>query len=503
MKYILGIDIGTSNTKAVGYTATGEVVTHANVSYSFSSEIEGHHELDPEELFRAVIDVISTAAKSAGEASLEGICFSAAMHGIIAVDEAGKPLTNMITWADLRSTAYALELKNSPAGHRIYERTGTPVHPMSPLCKLIWLKAEKNDIFTKAFRFISIKEFIFYHLFGEFLIDHSIASATGLFDIYDLTWNDEALSTAGITADRLSKPVSASYICRSFSEKYRGSLGIDPQTPFIMGASDGCLAHLGSNAVRPMEASLTIGTSGAVRVMKDKPVADPKQRIFNYLLTEDSYISGGPLNNGGNTIQWFARNILDDKDAEIDYDWFVNEAMSTEPGADGLIFLPYIYGERAPVWDADARGVFFGISGAHTRNSFMRAVMEGVAMALFGILETLEELLGPVSNIYVSGGFIRSGKWVQLVADVLGRKVFVSQSSDASAAGAAIIGMKAVGMIGELSDAATFFPVKESFEPDAANHQIHLRNYAVYDKLYDSLKDIKNTKYADSHSRPR
>ncbi len=503
MNYILGIDIGTSNTKAVGYTATGEVVADANVTYTFSSEKEGYHELDPEELFKAVVEVISSAVKIAGKANLSGISFSSAMHGLIAVDFDGGLLTNMFTWADLRSNDYAVQLKNSALGARLYERTGTPVHPMSPLCKIMWLKGEHPEIFRRTAKFISIKEYVFYRLFGEYVVDHSIASATGLFDIYDLNWNAEALEAASITKDQLSHPVSSITCMRGVLPEYLNKLGIDAATPFIVGASDGCLAHLGSNAVETADVSLTVGTSGAVRVMMSKPIKDPKHGIFNYLLTDDIYIAGGPVNNGGNVIQWFAGSILQNNStADMNYDWFIDEALSVEAGADGLIFLPYIFGERAPVWDADARGVFFGISGAHTRNHFMRAVMEGISMGLFGILKTIEDVLGPVHNIYVSGGFIKSAKWVQLMADVLGKKLLVSQSTDASAAGAAIIGMRAVGLIRELAEAGKFFTVNETFTPDLQKHAVHLENFAVYSKIYESLKDIKNTKYAISHSGP-
>jgi gluconokinase len=396
----------------------------------------------------------------------------------------------MITWADLRSNSYALKLKNTPAGNNIYERTGTPIHPMSPLCKLMWMKDALPDIFSTSHKFISIKEYIFYHLFGEFIIDHSIASATGLFDIRNMDWNMDALNQAGINADRLSRVVSTSHIIKGLKEPYASSLGIDTQTPFVIGANDGCLAHLGSNAILKGDVSLTIGTSGAVRMMMHKPVHDQKQRIFNYLLTDDLYVAGGPVNNGGNVLQWYATNFLKRPfNTPEDFQWFIDETGTISPGSEGLIFLPYIYGERAPVWDASARGVFYGISGTHTSAHFMRAIMEGVAFALYGIMQSLEETIAPVNNIYVSGGFIRSSEWVQLMSDVFGRKLSVTHGSDASAAGAAIIALRALGRIKNIEDAQSFFSVKESFEPDMEKHEVYMKNYKVYAGLYDKLKD--------------
>lgn len=355
MNYIIGIDIGTTNTKAVAYDMEGHALHQCNKSYPFISEQEGYHELDPDVLFAAFIEVLKEAVSQTTSYELCGVSFSAAMHGLMAVDEKGLPLTNMITWADLRSNQYAVDLKNSEIGKKIYERTGTPVHPMSPLCKLMWMKDHIPGIFISAHKFISIKEYIFFHLYGEFIIDRSIASSTGLLDIYSRDWNADALQVAGITAERLSKPIDATFILRGLKSSINGV----PDVPFVIGASDGCLAHLGSNAMHEGDISLTIGTSGAVRIRTDKPVHDPKQRIFNYLLTDNFYLSGGPVNNGGNVLQWFAKGFLEeDFTSPENFESFIVEAFAIPPGSEGLIFLPYIYGERAPVWDASAKGIF-------------------------------------------------------------------------------------------------------------------------------------------------
>jgi gluconokinase len=491
MKYILGIDIGTTNTKAVAFDLDGKPVAQANSTYTFIPEQEGYHELDPQVLFLAVTDVMKKVL-DATTGELAGVCFSSAMHGLIAVDEQGRPLTNMITWADLRSREYAMLLKYTDAGHRLYERTGTPVHPMSPLCKLMWMKDHQPEIFAKAYKFISIKEYVFFQFFGVFLIDHSVASSTGLFDIYDLSWNSEALSTAGIDESRLSKLVPSDHIMRGLAQKFTDHFGIDQQTPFVIGASDGCLAHIGSNAFDAGDVSLTIGTSGAVRMMIDKPAFDPKQRIFNYVLGEKLYISGGAMNNGGNVMQWFTKNFLKRNfTAPDEFEEFISEACAVAAGSEGLIFLPYIYGERAPVWDADARGIFVGVSAVHTTAHFMRAIMEGISFALYEILCTLEETIGPVNKIYASGGFIRSQKWVSLLADVLGKNIMVTHAEDSSAAGAAMMAMIALGIKNNIREMKSFFSVKEIYEPDMKDREVYMSNYSVYSTLYSKFKEVK------------
>lgn len=491
MKYILGIDIGTTNAKAVAYDLQGKPVAQANSTYSFISEHERFHELDPRALFNAVIDVMKGVLDKLPREQLAGVSFSSAMHGLIAVDDQGEPLTNMITWADLRSHEYAMRLKDTDVGHKIYERTGTPIHAMSPLCKLMWMKENLTEVFNKAHKFISIKEYVFYHFFGEFVIDHSIASSTGLFDIYELDWNQDALNAAGVTANRLSRLVKTTHVVTGLSARYAEMFGISGDTPFIIGASDGCLAHIGSNALGKGDVSLTIGTSGAVRMMVDKPAYDPKERIFNYVMMDNAYLSGGALNNGGNVMQWFAKGFLQkDCSATEEFADFIAEACAISPGADGLIFLPYIYGERAPVWDADAKGIFYGVSSVHTSAHFMRAIMEGISFALLEILSIMEETIGTAANIYASGGFIRSEQWKQLLADVLGRTICVTHAEDSSAAGAGMLGMLALGFKKDLNEMREFFSVKETFEPDLNDRDVYLKNYKIYSELYLRFKRV-------------
>jgi gluconokinase len=492
MNYILGIDIGTTNTKAVAYDFQGKPVAQANSTYPFISEQTGYHELDPRVLFTAVTEVMKAVLEITRGEQIAGVSFSSAMHGLIAVDKKGHPLTNMITWADLRSSEYAMRLKFSELGHKLYERTGTPVHPMSPLCKLMWMKDHLPGVFNSAHKFISIKEYIFFHFFGEFIIDHSVASSTGLFDIYDCDWNADALHVAGITGEKLSQPVKTTHVVKGLAENYAAMFGIDAQTPFVAGASDGCLAHIGSNALDNGDVSLTIGTSGAVRMMIDKPALDLQHRIFNYVLTDNLYISGGPLNNGGNVMQWFAKGFLKKEFSSADeFEEFIAEACSIPAGAEGLVFLPYIYGERAPVWDADARGIFYGVSSVHTSAHFMRAIMEGISFALLEILNTMEETIGAAKNIFASGGFIRSEKWKMLLADVLGRTIYVTHAEDSSAAGAAMLGMIALGIKNNINEMRTFFSVKETFEPEMKDREVYMRNYSVYSNLYEGFKSLR------------
>src|SRR6188474_410866 len=213
MQHIIGIDIGTTHVKAVVASTVGKILYEAKAGYPTFNPSQGYQEQNPDEIFRAFLKVMAEGiAFIADKSTIACVSFSAAMHSVIAVDEMGKPLTALITWADTRSNKYARQLKGSAQGKIVYERTGTPVHPMSPLCKIAWIRNELPAVFDKTFKFVSVKEYIFHQLFGEYIVDYSIASATGLFDIHQLRWCDESLEFAGITEGQLSIPVSTTHI---------------------------------------------------------------------------------------------------------------------------------------------------------------------------------------------------------------------------------------------------------------------------------------------------
>jgi gluconokinase len=491
MHIIIGVDIGTSGTKAIAFTSEGRVTGNAYMSYNPVVSPPGHHELDPEVLFNAVTTCIEKVVKhvKALQYTIDGISFSAAMHSLIAVDKTGSPLTNVLTWADARSTAYAEALKRTTAGNDIYRHTGTPVHPMSPLCKIMWIGENQPEIFKATHKFISIKEFIFYRFFDQYLIDHSIASSTGLFDIYKKAWFTPALAAAGITADHLSQPIFTTQIIKGLKNEYAEQLGIGAETPFIIGASDGCLANLGSNATQPGDMSVTIGTSGAVRMTTTQPAYDQQERIFNYILRDDLYVSGGAINNGVVLLKWYSEHFLHKPFSNAsDLASFVQQAAEAPAGADGLIFLPYILGERAPVWDASARGVFFGIHAGHTQAHFMRAIIEGINYALYQVAASVDETVDAVQHIYASGGFINSPLWLQWITDVFGKEIKVITNEDASSVGAAILGWQSLGMLND-SETAAFFHIQQQYQPDLTLHASYQRYYAVYAGLYNKLKD--------------
>src|SRR5450830_1658964 len=476
--FMLGVDIGTTSTKTVVFTLDGQVVAQHAVEYPLLCTVPGMAEQDPLQIYDAVLASIGQAVKaakaSAGEIAL--VSFSAAMHSVIAIGKDNQPLTNSITWADNRASLWARRIREEHDGQAIYQRTGTPIHPMSPLCKLMWLRYDHADIFARAERFVGVKEYVFFRLFGRWLVDYSIASATGLFNLRELNWDKGALALIGIDA---------------------AQLGLNTDTPFVLGANDGVLSNLGVNAIHPGQVAVTIGTSGAMRTVIDRPMTDPSGRTFCYALTQKHWVVGGPVNNGGNIFHW-VRDELATAEAEaarkagVDpYDALTNIAEKVSPGAEGPLFHPYMAGERAPLWNADLRGSFFGLALHHRKEHIIRAALEGVIFNLYTILPAVEDLIGPTQRMMATGGFARSALWRQMMADIFNREVVVPQSVESSCLGAAVLGLFALGMIRSLD-------VISDMVGSTNRHVPIEKNVAIYERLRPIFISIPN-KLADEY----
>jgi gluconokinase len=486
MEYVLGIDIGTGSTKAIAVDLKGNSFADSQQYYSFSAPKPGYHEQDPEQIWHAFTESIKGIIAKTGAQPL-AISLSSAMHSFVAVDNNGNALAPMITWADNRSAEIAVELRGTELGMSIYKATGTPIHSMSPLCKLIWLRENDPALFHKAHKFISIKEFIWHKLFNEFAIDYSIASSTGLFNITKFEWHNDALRLAEITADVLSKPVSTDYSKTDSSLDF-----LDKNTRFVIGASDGCLANLGSMATEPGIAAMTIGTSGAVRVASSKPLPNAEAMTFSYILDKNTYICGGPINNGGVAMQWWVKNTAGLSATEKHYEQVFNQIAEVPAGSNGLIFLPYLTGERAPIWDSESCGNFFGVRLQHTQADFSRAVLEGICFAMRDVLDAVQQNSEPIMQINISGGFTKSEVWVQTLADITGKKLAILQADDASAVGAAFIALKVIGAIKDYPKVSDDLIV---YQPNPANTDIYNKTFSIYKQLYTDLKATMHKVY--------
>lgn len=496
-KVVIGLDVGTTSTKAVVFGLEGQIRGVYAVDYPIIQPHPAWAEQDPEQILQAVIDSVRHALFKTGTNAdaVVAVGFSTAMHSLIALDSNGQPLTRAIIWADNRSVKQANRIKGELSGQEIYKRTGTPIHPMSPLTKLLWMKEENPETFTKAAKFVSIKEYILYRLFGQYVVDYSIASATGMLNLEQLDWDKEVLAMLEISSVRLSAPVPTTHILTGMARDMAEKMGLRPGTPFVAGASDGVLANLGVGAIGPGEVAVTIGTSGAIRTVANQPKTDEQGRTFCYALTERHWVIGGPTNSGGMMLRWL-RDEFAAPEMEVakrlgkdPYDLMIAYAEKVPPGSEGLLFLPFLSGERAPYWNANARGVFFGISLHHKREHFIRAVLEGVIMSVFSVGVALRDLAGPAKDIRASGGFARSAVWRQMLSDVMGRELLVPESHEASSLGAAVLALYAVGEIDSLDRVKNWIHILHRHEPDLRNTETYLQIFEMYERVYHKLKD--------------
>jgi len=512
MDYMIGVDLGTTSTKVVLFDMKGQAQAYANNPYPLYQDTPDMAEEDPEEIFEAVIAGLTEVMRK-GKVKpdeLKGVSFSAAMHSLILMDKNDKPITRVITWADNRASEYAEQLKQNGIGAQLFANTGVPTHPMSPMVKLLWLKAEHADLFNQATHFIGIKDYILFRLFGEYVQDYSLANATGLFNIFNMDWDDQALSVTGVTRDQLPRLVDTEYQLKGMAPSYATVTGIDPQTPFILGASDGTLSNLGVNAIDPGVLAVTIGTSGAVRVVVDKPVVDPQGRLFTYYLDKDMWVVGGPVNNGGIVFRWvrdqlFAPEKITAEQMQVDsYEILTDIAAKIPAGADGLLFHPYLGGERAPIWDANARGSFFGLTRQHTRAHMVRAALEGIVFNLYMVMLMIEGIAGKPKAIQATGGFARSELWRQMLADIFEQEVNIPESFESSALGAAVLGMKSLGIIDDLSVVQDMVGVTNKHQPNPDNFEAYRELLPIWIRLSRELEGEYSSiaEYQRKHPNP-
>ncbi len=480
MHYILGCDIGTTSVKTIAFDTAGRILATASESYPMYHPQPGWSEQDPLEVFHATITSLKQvrdACRSWGKPS--GIAFSAAMHGLMALNADREPISPVMIWADNRSGAIADHFRNTEEGRQQYQRTGTPVHAMTPASKFQWLREAQPDLFEKASCFMGIKEYVLYRLTGEIVTDYSMAAATGMLNLASLTWDLPTLQRLGLT------PGCLPAIVPPYHQAPLEAPALLPEwtgIPVISGASDGCLANLGSGAIRKGTLALTIGTSGAIRRTSGTPYCDPQMRTFCYPLDAETFVIGGPTNNGGIVFQWLKDTFFPELTWEA-----LSEAIAAVPaGADGLFFFPYLLGERAPLWDSSARGMFHGIDISHTRAHFARAVLEGILFNLAGIGEVL--LQGQtVHTIFANGGFAQNPVWVQMLADILGIKVALNATNDTGCVGAALVGLRSVGILADFSAIDHFVRITREIHPDPEQHSLYRERLQHFISLQKQL----------------
>jgi len=467
----IGIDIGTSATKAVCFDRSGNVVRQCSRSYEMKHPQPDWSVQNPELILVAVRECIQEITL---DNTPEFISFSSAMQSCIAIDQDGIPLTEAMLWADNRAHDMAVLLKVSEKGQTFYAKTGIPIHSFSPMMKMLWLKEHDPKRFAQSYKFISIKEYIWQQLTGEYAIDSSMASGTGLMNIHTLEWDTDILDYLQIGENQLSPIVGPTHLKKGLADDFT----------YFIGGGDGVLANLGTGAMEVGNMALSIGTSGAVRIPIEQPFINSEMRTQCYHLMDNQYLKLGAVNNGAIVLQWLKESLLK---TEESYEELFQQADTVAPGSEGLLFVPYLLGERAPIWDAAAQGTLLGIRITHTKAHLIRATLEGILFGLFSVTELLIPDTEKRQNIIIraSGGFGKSELWLQMVADIFQMKVVVAETVEASAWGAVLLGFKAFGL-----ESSKVKDSGKTFLPNPDHKAVYRQSFEKFKKIYPLLKDL-------------
>jgi len=500
--YLLAHDVGTTGDKATLFDLDGRLVASVLKEYETFHPKHLWAEQDPEDWWRAFIEstreLLSKSKVDSGD--VKAISFSGQMMGCLPVDKSGKPLRRSIIWMDQRSVKQADLISEKIGFKEYYETAGNRISPTYTISKILWVKENEPEIYEKAYKFLQAKDYIVLRLAGSYATDYSDASLSGLMDVRKKTWAYDMLEELGIDLDKLPEPHPSTMVEGELDSETAELLGLKAGTPVVIGGGDGACAATGAGAVRLGQAYNYIGASSWISVVSDRPLIDPKMRIFNfYHLDSEKITPTGTMQTAGASYKWLRdkvcwREVEDAEKRGVDpYVVMDLEAKEVQPGAGKLIFLPYLMGERSPWWNPNARGIFFGLTLAHERKNMIRAVLEGVAFNLRIILDAFEELGVQIESIRLIGGGAKGKLWRRIMTDIYGKKVIIPKYlMEATSLGAAIAAGVGAGLYKDFSVATKLNAIVNELDPDPGVHEKYEKLYGFFKRLYLTLEPLFN-----------
>ena len=490
----LGIDVGTGGSRAVVIDPGGNVVASAKAEHvPFVSKRTGWADQDPEDWWRAVITVVREVLDKLSADEIKAVGFSGQMHGLVLLNQSDEVLRPAIIWCDQRTDSQCQSLTEMIGAEGLIELTCNPALTVFTLPKILWIREWEPELWQKARTVLLPKDYVRLKLSGDRATDVADASGTLLFDVKARKWSGEMLSATEIDERLLPRVYESPEVTGSISKAGADATGLRAGTPVIAGAGDQAAGAVGMGIVRPGTASSTIGTSGVVFAATDKPVLDPKGRLHTFChAIPGRWHVMGVTQGAGLSLRWFRDQFgAFGGDGRDSYERLTKEASLVSPGCDGLIWTPYLMGERTPHLDPFARATLVGLTASHTRAHIVRAMLEGVAFSLRDAFEIFNEMEVPVDEIRLGGGGARSSLWRQIQADVYNHRVDTVVAEEGAAFGAALLAGVAVGMWSSV-DAACEAVVRtaDHVEPNAESVTILARQYERFKQIYPALKPI-------------
>jgi xylulokinase len=487
--FFLGIDIGTGGSRGVVIDEDGRVAASATATHEdFASPEIGWAEQNPEDWWRACRQVIGEILQSISAEEIAAVSFSGQMHGSVFLNQADEVIRPALLWCDQRTEKQCREITEKIGKERLIELVCNPAITGFTFPKLLWLRENEPESWERVRTVLLPKDYIRLKLSGDKASDVADSSGTLLFDVQNRKWSGEMLSAFAIDERILPQVYESVEITGTVSASGAEATGLKAGTPIIAGAGDNAAGAIGMGIVENGKVSATIGTSGVIFAVSDRPRLDRQGRIHTLChAIPNRWHNTGVTLAAGLSFKWFRENLGDGKS----YDELVAEAEKIPSGADGAIWLPYLMGERAPHLDPNARAAFIGITASHTRAHLTRAVLEGVAFSLRDSLEIFRSAGVEISSIRLGGGGAKSPLWRQIQADVYGKPVEIIETDEGAAFGAAILAGVGTGVWKTVDEAcAKTIRVIETIEPSAESAEKLNRNYEKYTKLYPALKSI-------------
>ena len=494
----LGIDIGTSGTKTLAVREDGTIHASSTVDYPLYSPQPGWSEQEPEDWWQAAITGIKSVIETAGISGSEiaGIGLTGQMHGLVLLDRSGKVLRPCIMWNDQRTGAQCRAITDAVGAERVIQLTGNPILPGFTAPKIVWVRENEPEVFAQTAKALLPKDYIRYRLSGEFFTDVSDASGMSLLEVARRKWSEEMLEACGIPRNWMAEVTESPVASTKVSREAAALTGLAEGAPIVGGAGDQAAQAVGCGIVREGKVSVTVGTSGVVFAHSDEYRVDPQGRLhaFCHAVPGKYHLMGVMLSAAG-SFQWYGKTLCGSelqKEAQTGmdaYDLLTQEAAQITPGSEGLIFLPYLSGERTPHPDPYARGVFFGLTLRHTRAHLTRAVLEGITFGLRDSLELMRDLGSRPQQIVASGGGAKSIFWRQLMTDIFETPIQVVNAAEGAAYGAALLAGVGTDVFASVEDACDqAISVTDEIKP-GENAGRYNKNYSLYGSLYATLKE--------------
>ncbi len=496
-KYLLAHDLGTSGNKAVLYTIEGALIKSMVYPYDTHYFNNNWAEQDANTWWEAVVKTTRKILEGIDPKDIEAVSFSGQMQGCVCVDNKGNPLRPAIIWADQRAKQQTQKLTVQIQVNDFYKITGHRPSPAYSIEKLMWIKENEREIYDKTYKMLLCKDYILFKLTGEFATDYSDASGTNAFDLNTMSWSEKIINASGIDKEKLPIVVPSTHLLGGITREAEALTGLLAGTPVVVGGGDGACATVGAGCINEGDAYSCIGSSAWIALTSQKPIYDEAMRTFNFVhVVPNKIMPCGTMQAGGSSYSWLKRELANYEDYKaqkknINTYELINElAQQSPPGARGLIYLPYLLGERSPRWNTEAKGAFIGLKMESKREDLFRSVLEGVCFNLNVILNCFKQHIS-INQMTVIGGGAKGSLWRQIMADIYDMPVIKpNYLEEATSMGAAITAGVGTGIFKSFDIVHQFLKTEECTYQNEENKTTYEKMYPIFNLAYESLINV-------------